>query len=590
MRRLFVRDLEVLVRGPHHSEYRLVSYLRTTRTKPPAMDPPPDYTSWTNTDLISRVTALETHVSAQNLAHLKSPSPPPQSYKKKIKPPNRFDPSKYNTRLIALKFAYLGKRYNGFEHHTNNKTPLPTVEEALWRALMKTRLIFPDFNGGKEDEVCWDGCEYSKCGRTDRGVSAFGQVIGLRVRSSQPKERARDVVKDDDGVADEDGTVPDVRKEDAWDSVADELPYIQLLNRVLPPDIRVLAWCPEPPPDFSARFNCKERRYRYFFTNPALSPVPGESRKGDSGGAWLNIEAMQQAAKKLEGLHDFSNFCKVDPSKQISDFRRRIFHASIERVSPSQGAGAFLERPPFGQSAQPDGAMAISQSPELYYFEVYGSAFLWHQVRHMVAILFLVAQGHEQPSVVDDLLDTHSTPGKPVYEMADDTPLVLWDCIFPDAAEVARNSHAPSANPKYVDALNWLYIGDQASHEFTSPRASTGVEDRKFGRMSIMEDLWAVWQTRKMDELLAGSLMDLVSQQGQFSAQQATLTDGDAERSARVFDGSESPRTVGRYLPIMQRERLDTPDIVNARYAVRKGLMPKADRNGAAADVADGDE
>ena len=62
----------------------------------------------------------------------------------------------------------------------------------------------------------------------------------------------------------------------AFDDVKDELPYIQLLNRVLPEDIRVLAWCPNPPADFSARFNCKERRYRYFFTQPAYAPVPGD--------------------------------------------------------------------------------------------------------------------------------------------------------------------------------------------------------------------------------------------------------------------------------------------------------------------------
>ena len=41
--------------------------------------------------------------------------------------------------------------------------------------------------------------------------------------------------------------------EDEWDDVADELPYINMLNRVLPEDIRVLAWCPQPPEDFSVQ-------------------------------------------------------------------------------------------------------------------------------------------------------------------------------------------------------------------------------------------------------------------------------------------------------------------------------------------------
>ncbi|KAK5175805.1 pseudouridine synthase deg1 [Saxophila tyrrhenica] len=547
------------------------------------MDPTPDYTNWSNTDLIQRVTDLEAQLRTQNLAHSRTPSPTPLS-KKKVKKPNRFDPSKYNTRLIALKFAYLGKRYNGFEHHSNNKTPLPTVEEKLWKALMKTRLIFPDFNGGNEDEVCWAGCEYSKCGRTDRGVSAFGQVIGLRVRSNRPKEKVKGPLEPADGEdvdAGGDSAMSDAKVEDTWDPISDELPYIQLLNRVLPPDIRILAWCPHPPAEFSARFNCKERRYRYFFTNPAFSPVPGETQKGNQGGAWLDIDAMQQAAKKLEGLHDFRNFCKVDPSKQISDFRRRIFHSSIQLVTPEQGAGAFLDRAPFTEGTSfPNGSSTASSLPELYYFEVHGSAFLWHQVRHMVAILFLVGQGHEQPSVVEDLLDIQKTPAKPVYEMADDTPLVLWDCIFPDAAAVARNDHSAIVNPNYVDTLDWVHVGDQADDATRLVRSSRGVEDRKYGRLSVMGDLWALWQTHKIDELLAGSLMDVVARQGKASASNKFFPD----QTARVFDGSGEPRTVGRYVPIMQRERLDPPDTVNARYAARKGLQPKANRSGDAAD------
>jgi tRNA pseudouridine(38-40) synthase len=36
------------------------------------------------------------------------------------------------------------------------------------------------------------------------------------------------------------------------------------LNRVLPAEIRVIAWAPVRP-DFSARFDCIEREYKYFF-------------------------------------------------------------------------------------------------------------------------------------------------------------------------------------------------------------------------------------------------------------------------------------------------------------------------------------
>ena len=43
-----------------------------------------------------------------------------------------------------------------------------------------------------------------------------------------------------------------------------EIPYMHILNNVLPDDIRVLAWAPVGP-DFSARFSCLQRTYKYFF-------------------------------------------------------------------------------------------------------------------------------------------------------------------------------------------------------------------------------------------------------------------------------------------------------------------------------------
>ena len=216
-----------------------------------------------------------------------------------------FEPSKYSTRFIALKFAYLGQCYNGLEHHAKNKTPLPTVEEVLWKALMKARLIFPSpIEGLESGKVNWEGCEYSKCGRTDKGVSAFGQVVGLRVRSNRPllKEDVltghlapvtRPLTKDgappeDCGIESSTLKIDNDELEDLshsaeasddettlFDPINDEITYPQVLNRLLPPDIRVLAWCPSPPKDFSARFSCKERQYKYFFTLPALSPTIG---------------------------------------------------------------------------------------------------------------------------------------------------------------------------------------------------------------------------------------------------------------------------------------------------------------------------
>ncbi|KAL9074385.1 MAG: hypothetical protein Q9157_004412 [Trypethelium eluteriae] len=161
-----------------------------------------DYSAWSHAQLRERIAELEGKLEEHNSQSLASttaptnsptrPSAPPASHPKRGKStPRVFDPSRYATRLIALKFAYLGERYNGLEHHANNKTPLTTIEEELWKALMKTKLIFPTTKDGTpltsaDADMSWWGCEFSKCGRTDKGVSAFGQVVGLRVRSSGP--------------------------------------------------------------------------------------------------------------------------------------------------------------------------------------------------------------------------------------------------------------------------------------------------------------------------------------------------------------------------------------------------------------------
>jgi tRNA pseudouridine38/39 synthase len=559
--------------------------------KPPIMSTEiAGYANWSNADLIRRVTELEGKLRALNSQHANTPSSsssPTPSKKRPKRAAKTFDPSKYSTRHIALKFAYLGKNYNGFEHHTNNTTPLPTVEEELWKALRKTYLIFPNFREGQsEDEVCWDGCDYSKCGRTDRGVSAFGQVMALRVRSSEPRKKAAVEVTSNGTAASEDGgsnasagqemdrSEEDLSRPSGWGHVKDELPYIQILNRVLPPDIRMLAWCPSPSLDFSARFSCKERRYRYFFTNPAYAPTPGERDKAASKGAWLNIDAMRMAAKKLEGLHDFRNFCKIDGSKQISNFERRIFQADIKPVVKDQEPLAFLCRSPFAANSplhREDGVIHHS-APNLFYFEVHGSAFLWHQVRHMIAVLFLVGQGFEDPSIVDKLLDVQTTPSRPIYDMASDTPLVLWDCIFPDPETVIGIEHADGDFPGYKDALEWIYAGDLADVNQASSRKSIGTEDRKYGSLSIMDNLWSTWKTAKIDEVLSGSLMNVFARQGnQADASRGPDLTSHGNESARVFDGSESPRSVGSYISIMQRKRLETPAVINARFAARKG-------------------
>ena len=510
-----------------------------------------------------------------------------------------FDPTKYSTRLIALKFAYLGKNYNGFEYHSGNPTPFPTIEEELWMALNKARLIFPEVaRSSQPSEVNWDGTEYSKCGRTDKGVSAFGQVIGIRVRSNRPlrrrktdevlgeQKRGRSELKEKMEKAVENGfdTVPhpeeadtlspplsprirldkglepepfnledlDHEEEVEFDAISDEIPYASLLNRLLPSDIRILAWCPSPPSDFSARFSCRERRYRYFFTQPAFSPIPhslesdADAREVKNG--WLDIAAMREAARMYEGVHDFRNFCKVDGGKQITNFERRITYSNIEELDDQSPVLEYVNGTDFIFAGSKDG------TPKIYTFTLHGSAFLWHQVRYMVAVLFLIGQGLEKPSVVAELLDVEKNPRRPTYEMATDTPLVLWDCIF-----------SREDDPERKDAMQWLYLGD-----------GPGNADAKFGPGGLMDSLWSTWRERKTDEMLAGTLMGLVTSQGERSSK-LNVGEVKAQKSQKVFDGGNTPRLQGIYVPLMKKPLLESPDIINEKYALRKGFDSAAD-------------
>ncbi|TRX89265.1 hypothetical protein FHL15_009838 [Xylaria flabelliformis] len=516
--------------------------------------------------------------------------------KQKKKDGRGIDPSKYATRHIALKLAYLGKNYGGFEYQQS--TNVPTIEEELWKAMVKGCLIFPE----NPDEINWHPWEYAKCGRTDRGVSAFGQVISIRVRSNRPlpkewegKSSQGAASDDDDDEATAETTTTTTQGVDGieaskaiiigrspkreFNDITDELPYPRLLNRLLPPDIRILAWCPTIPADFSARHHCRERQYRYFFTQPAYSPIPedledpgsrstsssssSDKKKPKSG--WLDIEAMRAAAKKFEGLHDFRNFCQLDPTKTQQSFRRRIFESDVVEAPDAKTALPHLQRREFqpsfvseapsepGTTASPPAAPPET-FPKVYYFHVRGSAFLWHQIRCMVSVLFMVGQGLEDVSVVDRLLDVASEPRRPAYNFANETPLVLWDCLFPRDLD----------DPTRTDGMEWVYVGH-------------GDPLSAHGTSGVVNHAWKHWREHKMDELLAGQLLNVVATQTDLALRRTTTTPTaaflrHANTAQKMFEGGNGERSHGKYVPLLKRQRLASPQEAYDKDARRKGF------------------
>lgn len=314
-------------------------------------------------------------------------------------------------------------------------------------------------------------CSFSRCGRTDKGVSALRQVISLRVRSLLTPEEQAD-------------SSNDIR----------EIDYLQILNQLLPDEIRLYEISLRPPKDFDARFSCHYRHYKYFFNSSANG---------------LDVDRMSEAASNFLGEHDFRNFCKVDPAKQISNFKRTILSSSISKVDNIDISNAGL-----------------------FCFDLKGTAFLWHQVRSMMAILFLVGQGYENPTIVKELLDIEKYPRRPTYEMASDIPLVLYDCGFPE--------------------MEWK--------SFKTTQGFQRLEDRLF---NTWHDYW-------MKCVMVSNMVCMVSDS--ITQSRAEILDGIIGKRERVIVqlGNGKGKNLRKYVPLSKKETLDPPELVNKRWLGRR--------------------
>uniref|UniRef100_A0A023GBR4 Putative pseudouridylate synthase n=1 Tax=Amblyomma triste TaxID=251400 RepID=A0A023GBR4_AMBTT len=335
--------------------------------------------------LVERIKKLETHVrQLQNLLQAKDKQKP-------VRPTRPFNFTRFKRRHVALRLFYLGWDYDGYvlQEDTGH-----TVEAALFEALERTRLL--------EDRT---QAHYHRCGRTDKGVSAFSQVISLDLRTNLTEGTG---VFAQEGYQPDPSTVPRTQ----------ELDYVKILNGVLPPEIRVLAWAPVDQ-DFSARFDCRQRTYRYFFPQGSL-----------------DIPRMREAAALLVGEHDFRNLCKMDVANGVTNYKRCILQTDIFPWTRPLTASTRGRSPTMQSTSQNGSSTSVDHGDgcedgyRLLCLEIVGQAFLWHQVRCIVAVLLLVGQRLEEPQVISELLDVAKNPRKPQYTMASELPLVLYDCQF----------------------------------------------------------------------------------------------------------------------------------------------------------------
>lgn len=134
-----------------------------------------------------------------------------------------------------------------------------------------------------------------------------------------------------------------------------KLDYLKMLNSNLPDDIRILSY-KMVDDSFNARFDCIKRVYKYFFFENDM-----------------DMEKVKEAAKLFPGEHDFRNYCKIDVL-QTMVYTRKIFSLDIEEVKREE------------ESASCDTRM------KLYVATIVGKSFLWHQIRNIMGILFLIGR------------------------------------------------------------------------------------------------------------------------------------------------------------------------------------------------------
>lgn len=85
-------------------------------------------------------------------------------------------------RRIAIQVAYCGSGYYGLQYNVKTEEKLPTVEGELFRALKKTKLVPEDIMEEPKKIA------YNSASRTDKNVSALGQVLSFKIRYTDDLE------------------------------------------------------------------------------------------------------------------------------------------------------------------------------------------------------------------------------------------------------------------------------------------------------------------------------------------------------------------------------------------------------------------
>jgi tRNA pseudouridine38-40 synthase len=211
-------------------------------------------------------------------------------------------------------------------------------------------------------EITGEAVRVTAAGRTDAGVHALGQVVGV--------ESATQI-----GPA----------------------ALVLALNAKLPEDVAVRG-VEHAADGFHATTDARRKRYRYTIFNDYRRPV--FSRRY----AWhvptpLDASAMRAAAQHLVGKHDFVSFQSAGSERESTV--RTLFAAEV-RSAPGSARGSSHDVTSLWRN--PRAEPGAEEHDALLAIEVEGDGFLYNMVRSIAGTLVEVGRGKRDPTWVADVL------------------------------------------------------------------------------------------------------------------------------------------------------------------------------------------
>lgn len=219
-------------------------------------------------------------------------------------------------RNLRLEVAYDGSRFFGWQRQDGFESVQQALEEAFGALLGDTVVVHG-------------------AGRTDTGVHALRQVASVHVATPLPDDRLRHALNAhlDEGVV-----------------------------------VTRLETCED---DFHARFHARGKRYLYLTLTTRFRP-PFLREFAHWSNRPLDLGPMREAARRMEGTHDFAAFASSG-----SDRSSTVRTVRAVRIVPRRERFAIV---------------------------VEGDGFLYNMVRTMAGTLLDVGSGRRAPEEVDEII------------------------------------------------------------------------------------------------------------------------------------------------------------------------------------------